>query len=123
MFIPAPYVFFFLLQYIFNSVDYKKPFFTTYAKTGMFILYLSGFLFRRTWRQQCRWPKVCLHRLLYQQENLSIFSLFDLTFGNRYLMSYPHVATYLFNIHFDLLIFIVVHYRFTVLSMEVLSTW
>lgn len=25
----------------------------------MFILYLSGFLFRRTWRQQCRWPKVC----------------------------------------------------------------
>jgi len=28
----------------------------------MFILYLSGFLFRRTWRQQCRWPKV--HRIV-----------------------------------------------------------
>uniref|UniRef100_A0A8C9VD32 Solute carrier family 35 member F5 n=1 Tax=Scleropages formosus TaxID=113540 RepID=A0A8C9VD32_SCLFO len=34
-------------------VNYNKPFFSTFAKTSMFVLYLLGFLVWRPWRQQC----------------------------------------------------------------------
>ncbi|RXM99592.1 Solute carrier family 35 member F5 [Acipenser ruthenus] len=40
-------------QYIFKRQDYNKPFFSTFAKTSMFILYLVGFLVWKPWRQQC----------------------------------------------------------------------
>ncbi|XP_064598428.1 solute carrier family 35 member F5-like [Liolophura sinensis] len=43
-----------LTQYIFNDVSFDKPFFTTYLKTTMFMLYLLGFLLWRPWRRQCR---------------------------------------------------------------------
>uniref|UniRef100_A0A8C8DQ89 Solute carrier family 35 member F5 n=1 Tax=Oryzias sinensis TaxID=183150 RepID=A0A8C8DQ89_9TELE len=33
--------------------DYNKPFFSTFTKTSMFVLYLLGFLLWRPWRQQC----------------------------------------------------------------------
>lgn len=42
-----------LTEYIFNKEKFDKPFFTTYAKTSMFILYLFGFLFWEPWRRQC----------------------------------------------------------------------
>ncbi|MBN3285326.1 S35F5 protein, partial [Polyodon spathula] len=41
------------LQYIFKRQDYNKPFFSTFAKTSMFVLYLVGFLVWKPWRQQC----------------------------------------------------------------------
>lgn len=41
------------LQYIFKDIGYDKPFFSTYLKTSMFMLYLLGFLFWRPWRRQC----------------------------------------------------------------------
>lgn len=43
-----------LTKYIYKQAHYDKPFFTTYAKTAMFMVYLSGFLFWKPWRQQCR---------------------------------------------------------------------
>ncbi|KAF6033748.1 SLC35F5 [Bugula neritina] len=46
-----------LTEYIFKTVNYDKPFFTTYFKTAMFVVYLSGFLFKLSWRQRCHWPK------------------------------------------------------------------
>ncbi|KAG9329692.1 hypothetical protein JZ751_030054 [Albula glossodonta] len=42
-----------LTSYIFKRQDYNKPFFSTFAKTSMFVLYLLGFLIWRPWRQQC----------------------------------------------------------------------
>uniref|UniRef100_A0A3B5MHB4 Uncharacterized protein n=1 Tax=Xiphophorus couchianus TaxID=32473 RepID=A0A3B5MHB4_9TELE len=39
--------------YIFKRQDYNKPFFSTFTKTSMFVLYLLGFLLWRPWRQQC----------------------------------------------------------------------
>lgn len=44
---------FFSLQYIFKRQEYNKPFFSTFTKTSMFVLYLLGFLLWRPWRQQC----------------------------------------------------------------------
>ena len=40
-------------QYIFRRQEYNKPFFSTFTKTSMFVLYLLGFLLWRPWRQQC----------------------------------------------------------------------
>lgn len=43
-----------LTKYLYSKEDYNKPYFSTYLKTSMFILYLFGFLFFKPWRQQCR---------------------------------------------------------------------
>ena len=32
--------------------QYDKPFFSTYFKTSLFMVYLTGFVFYRPWRQQ-----------------------------------------------------------------------
>ncbi|KAM8934693.1 solute carrier family 35 member F5 [Pelodytes ibericus] len=40
-----------LTSYIFQ--EYNKPFFSTFAKTSMFVLYLLGFIAWKPWRQQC----------------------------------------------------------------------
>ncbi|XP_077129551.1 solute carrier family 35 member F5 isoform X2 [Ranitomeya variabilis] len=40
-----------LTSYIFQ--EFNKPFFSTFAKTSMFVLYLLGFLIWRPWRHQC----------------------------------------------------------------------
>ncbi|XP_056145510.1 solute carrier family 35 member F5-like [Lampris incognitus] len=42
-----------LTSYIFKHQEYNKPFFSTFTKTSMFVLYLMGFLLWRPWRQQC----------------------------------------------------------------------
>ncbi|XP_072033708.1 solute carrier family 35 member F5-like [Amphiura filiformis] len=42
-----------LTRYIFKDIGYSKPFFTTYLKTSMFMLYLLGFIFWKPWRRQC----------------------------------------------------------------------
>ncbi|TRY61755.1 hypothetical protein TCAL_09140 [Tigriopus californicus] len=39
--------------YIFHDLHYDKPFFSTYFKTSLFMVYLTGFLFHGTWRNQC----------------------------------------------------------------------
>ncbi|XP_014673949.1 PREDICTED: solute carrier family 35 member F5-like [Priapulus caudatus] len=43
-----------LTQYIFKEQGFSKPYFTTYFKTSLFMLYLTGFVFWMPWRQQCR---------------------------------------------------------------------
>ncbi|ERE73901.1 solute carrier family 35 member F5-like protein [Cricetulus griseus] len=40
-----------LTSYVFTQ--YNKPFFSTFAKTSMFVLYLLGFIIWKPWRQQC----------------------------------------------------------------------
>ncbi|KAM4698145.1 solute carrier family 35 member F5 [Rhinophrynus dorsalis] len=40
-----------LTSYIFQ--EYNKPFFSTFTKTSMFILYLLGFVVWRPWREKC----------------------------------------------------------------------
>ena len=42
-----------LTEYIFKTQKYNKPFFSTYLKTSLFMLYLPGFLVHRPWREQC----------------------------------------------------------------------
>ncbi|XP_062861871.1 solute carrier family 35 member F5-like [Trichomycterus rosablanca] len=42
-----------LTAYVFVHQQYSKPFFSTFVKTSMFMLYLLGFLFWKPWRQQC----------------------------------------------------------------------
>ncbi|KAL4222577.1 hypothetical protein ACF0H5_018616 [Mactra antiquata] len=43
-----------LTKYLFKNEHFEKPYFSTYFKTVMFTLYLSGFIFWRPWRNQCR---------------------------------------------------------------------
>ncbi|OWJ99937.1 SLC35F5, partial [Cervus elaphus hippelaphus] len=38
---------------IYVFTQYNKPFFSTFAKTSMFVLYLLGFIVWKPWRQQC----------------------------------------------------------------------
>lgn len=42
-----------LTEYIFKNQKYDKPFFSTYLKTSLFMLYLPGFLLYKPWRDQC----------------------------------------------------------------------
>ncbi|XP_033126332.1 solute carrier family 35 member F5-like [Anneissia japonica] len=39
--------------------EFNKPFFTTYVKTSMFMLYMLGFLFWKPWQKQCM---ECMHK-------------------------------------------------------------
>lgn len=43
-----------LTKYLFKNENYSKPYFSTYLKTSMFIIYLFGFVIWRPWREQCR---------------------------------------------------------------------
>ena len=43
-----------LTEFIFKYQKFNKPFFSTYLKTSLFMLYLPGFLVYRPWREQCR---------------------------------------------------------------------
>jgi len=43
-----------LTEYIFKQQNFNKPFFSTYLKTSLFMLYLPGFVVHRPWREQCR---------------------------------------------------------------------
>ena len=42
-----------LTTFIFKDMSFSKPFFSTYFKTSLFMLYLTGFLLYKPWRQQC----------------------------------------------------------------------
>jgi len=42
-----------LTEYIFKDQKFNKPFFSTYVKTSLFMLYLPGFVLYRPWRDQC----------------------------------------------------------------------
>lgn len=43
-----------LTEFIFKSQHFSKPFFSTYVKTSLFMLYLPGFIVYRPWREQCK---------------------------------------------------------------------
>lgn len=45
-----------LTKYIYHNQTYEKPFFCTYLKTSMFMLYLLGFCFWPPWRDSCHKP-------------------------------------------------------------------
>ncbi|KAI4467251.1 solute carrier family 35 member f5 [Holotrichia oblita] len=45
-----------LTKYIYHNETYEKPFFCTYLKTSMFMLYLLGFCFWPPWRDSCHKP-------------------------------------------------------------------
>jgi len=47
-----------LTEYIFKTQNYNKPFFSTYLKTSLFMLYLPGFIIYRPWREQCQLSSV-----------------------------------------------------------------
>ena len=53
-----------LTEFIFKTQHYSKPFFSTYLKTSLFMLYLPGFLFYAPWREQCQWSQVRHRRTL-----------------------------------------------------------
>lgn len=40
-------------KYIFEEQSFDKPFFTTYTKTILFMMYFIGFLFYKPWQLQC----------------------------------------------------------------------
>jgi solute carrier family 35 protein F5 len=41
-------------QYIFHEEKFDKPFFSTYVKTSMFLIFLLGFLCWTPWHERCR---------------------------------------------------------------------
>ncbi|KRX79134.1 Solute carrier family 35 member F5 [Trichinella nativa] len=41
-------------RYLFAHDNFKRPLFVTYVKTGMFSIYLLGFVWNREWRMMCR---------------------------------------------------------------------
>jgi len=43
----------FSFQYIFHDEKYNKPFFSTYLKTSMFLIFLLGFVFWTPWQESC----------------------------------------------------------------------
>lgn len=43
-----------LTEYIFKHQKFNKPFFSTYMKCSLFMLYLPGFLVYKPWREACR---------------------------------------------------------------------
>ena len=44
-----------LLQHVFPEAEYTgRPYFSTYLKTSMFLLYLSGFLCWKNWWKHCK---------------------------------------------------------------------
>lgn len=45
-----------LTRLIFKQQEFHRPFFTTYLKTSMFVVYLLGFLCHRPWRDRCLQP-------------------------------------------------------------------
>lgn len=47
-----------LTEYLFKKKNFNKPFFTTYSKTSMFVLYLLGFIMWEPWRYQCKYGSV-----------------------------------------------------------------
>ncbi|KAG8000803.1 Solute carrier family 35 member F5, partial [Nibea albiflora] len=55
-----------LTSYIFKRQEYNKPFFSTFTKTSMFVLYLLGFLLWRPWRQQCTGTLKRRHSAFFQ---------------------------------------------------------
>lgn len=62
-----------LSGYIFHDSNFNKPFFTTYVKTCMFVLYLFGFLFIKRWQYQLvHISKTCdvSERLLHEVEHI-----------------------------------------------------
>lgn len=46
----------YFLQFIYKNETFNKPFFCTYIKTSMFMLYLLGFLFWPPWKDSCSQP-------------------------------------------------------------------
>ncbi|XP_052798159.1 solute carrier family 35 member F5-like isoform X2 [Mya arenaria] len=57
-----------LTKYLFE--EYNKPFFSTYMKTAMFTIYLSGFLFWPPWRNQCRRNRIVPTGETFEGEDL-----------------------------------------------------
>ena len=42
-----------LTRFIFKEVAYNKPFFSTYFKASLLVLYIFGFVFHRPWNRSC----------------------------------------------------------------------
>ena len=55
-----------LTEFIFKKQNYSKPFFSTYLKTSLFMLYLPGFLLYKPWRDQCQ-LSIVLRRLPWRE--------------------------------------------------------
>ncbi len=70
-------------KYLFNEQHYDKPYFSTYLKLSLFLLYLTGFGCRRTWWLQCKrhnrvgkTPAMCnvCYKPLPRQEQKAMYS-------------------------------------------------
>ena len=42
-----------LTRFIFKEINYNKPFFSTYFKASLLVLYIFGFVFHRPWNRSC----------------------------------------------------------------------
>ena len=42
-----------LTRFIFKETAYNKPFFSTYFKASLLVLYIFGFVFHRPWNRSC----------------------------------------------------------------------
>lgn len=45
-------------EYLFNDRHFDKPYFSTYLKLSLFVLYLTGFVVCRSWWYQCKKNRV-----------------------------------------------------------------
>ncbi|KAM9365715.1 solute carrier family 35 member F5-like isoform 1-T1 [Pholidichthys leucotaenia] len=74
-----------LTSYIFKRQEYNKPFFSTFTKTSMFVLYLLGFLLWRPWRQQCTGSLKRRHSAFFADAEAYFASCTTDTTGNNRL--------------------------------------
>jgi hypothetical protein len=66
-----------VIQYIFDNIDFSKPFFLTFYSTSLFSLYLFGFLLFPSWRANPRYNVhiICGIAVESAEINVTIVSL------------------------------------------------
>ncbi|KAG5885949.1 hypothetical protein JTB14_018403 [Gonioctena quinquepunctata] len=70
-----------LTKFIYNNETFEKPFFCTYIKTSMFTLYLLGFLFWPSWKDNCSRPSNYMY-IEQEQDDDSYFTEANCSLSN-----------------------------------------
>jgi len=71
-----------LTEYLFKKEGYHKPYFSTYVKSSMFIIYLVGFAVWKPWRHQCCKKPATHYVDPNQEETEPLYDDVDLPIGD-----------------------------------------
>ncbi|XP_023322132.1 solute carrier family 35 member F5 [Eurytemora carolleeae] len=78
-----------LTEFIFKTQHFSKPFFSTYVKTSLFMLYLPGFILYKPWREQCNMSRNIRRARLGIQDTAQLSLTFTFLF---FLGNYSYQA-------------------------------